>query len=699
MSSNLPPPSQTPLVALPVVSLDLETTGLDVLSDRVIQIGLIAMQGGTISDTPRLDRLVDPEMPIPDTASRITGITDQDVVGAPKIAVLLEELTECLEGRVVVGHHIAFDLAVLRHEAERVGATWTEPLSLDVGHLLGALEPSLPDLGFERVLSHFGVTVEGRHSGIGDSLAIAEIFGHLIEKLRDRDVKTFGEARVLAARRQDIVQGEVQAGWHAALPDARISSSEVRIDAYAFSRSLADVMSAPPAFVLSDDTLMQAAARMVDGRIGALMVGAPAETPQGIVTERDVLRAFVERAGDAAGLPVSSVMSSPGAALPPGELLYRALARMDRLGVRHLCVTDEHGVAVGIVSQRDLLHHRARGEAVVDDMVSDAAESSALALAFSRVATVAEGMVSEGLEGKAVARVVSRELRSVTARAADIAAQRLQSEGKGAAPAPWSLLVLGSGGRGESLLSADQDNALIHAGSMADDDWFAAFGNAISDVLHDAGVPYCDGGVMAANAEWRGTREQWRNRIEHWLDRARPEDLLSVDIFFDLQPVAGDRSLGDRLLADAVVGASRSKPFLGLMAQSVTQLAPSFGLFHRPRLEEGRQDLKRDALLPIVSFARAMALRIGSTARATADRIGEVTAAGKIGEGDAAKLIRVHERALNLILHQQLEDLRDGVRSSSRVDMRVLSRRERKALMRELSDLGEITRDIRSLIS
>ncbi len=425
----------------------------------------------------------------------------------------------------------------------------------------------------------------------------------------------------------------------------------------------------------------------------------PTETPQGIVTERDVLRAFVERAGDAATLPVSSVMSAPVATLPPGELLYRALARMDRLGVRHLCVSDSQGLAVGIVSQRDLLHHRARGEAVVDDMVSDAADSPALALAFSRVATIAEGMVSEGLDGKAVARVVSRELRSVTARAADIAADRRQSEGKGPAPAPWCLLILGSGGRGESLLSADQDNALIHAGAVTDDEWFAAFGKEISDVLHDAGVPYCDGGVMAANAEWRGTREQWRERIEHWLERARPEDLLNVDIFFDLRPVAGDRSLGERLLADAVSGASRSNPFLGLMAQSVAQLAPSFGLFHRPRLEEGRQDLKRDVLLPIVSFARAMALRIGSTARATADRIGDVAAAGKIGEGDAAKLIRVHERALNLILRQQLEDLRDGVRSSSRVDMRVLPRRERKDLLRELGDLGEITRDIRSLIS
>ena len=173
---------------------------------------------------------------------------------------------------------------------------------------------------------------------------------------------------------------------------------------------------------------------------------------------------------------------------------------------------------------------------------------------------------------------------------------------------------------------------------------------------------------------------------------------MSVDIFFDLRPVAGDRLLGDGLLADAIIDASRSKPFLGLMAQSLAKLAPSFSLFHRPWLEESRQDLRRDALRPIVCSTRAMVLRIGSTVRAMADRIRDVTAAGKIGGGNAVKLIRAHERALYLILHWQLENLRDGVRSLSRADMRVLSRREQKALMRELSDRCEITQVIRSLI-
>lgn len=693
------PPNQTPLVALPAVSLDLETTGLDVRHDRVIQIGLVGIDKGEIAEAPKIDMLIDPEMPIPETAANITGISTGDVAGARKIGSVFEELEQALDGRVVVGHHIAFDLAVLRHEAARLGIDWTEPLSLDVGHLLGALEPSLPDLGFDAVLSAFGVDAERRHTAIGDSAAIAQVFVGLLKRLRERDIRTFGEAQAFAARRQDIVQGEVQAGWHGGVAAGQTVGRPVRIDAHVFSRTLSDVMTPSPHFIPPEQTLQQAASIMIEHRIGALLVGQPTAPPIGILTERDVLRAHVNRGAESAEMPVSSAMSSPVASLPPGEFLYRALARMDRLGVRHLCVSDDLGVAVGIVSQRDLLHHRARGEAIVDDMVSEAGDGTALALAFSRVATVADGMASEGIDGRATARVVSRELCDVTARAADIALQQLLSEGRGEAPARWCLLVLGSGGRGESLLSADQDNALIHDGSPGDDGWFEAFGSAVSDILNEAGVPYCDGGVMAANAPWRGSGEEWRDRIEHWLERARPEDLLSVDIFFDLSPVAGELRFGYDLLAEAVAGASRSRPFLALMAQSVEQLAPNFGLFGNPKLEDGRQDLKRDGLLPIVSFARALALRVGSTVRSTPQRISDVAAAGKIGDADAAKLLGTHQWALDLILNQQLADIRDGVRPSSRIDMSTLSRSERKRLMHDLKDLGAIVRDIRSLIS
>ena len=116
---------------------------------------------------------------------------------------------------------------------------------------------------------------------------------------------------------------------------------------------------------------------------------------------------------------------------------------------------------------------------------------------------------------------------------------------------PWCVLVLGSGGRGESLLSADQDNALVHAGSEADDAWFAALGFHMADLLDEAGVRRCQGGIMASNREWRCSTTVWRDRVARWLRRSSPEDLLHVDVFYDLMPVAGTLELARELHAAA----------------------------------------------------------------------------------------------------------------------------------------------------
>lgn len=702
MSGTLPPPSHTPLVALPGLSLDLETTGLDVRRDRIVQIGAVALKGDKIVEAPRIDQLISPGVAIPTKATEIMGLGDADVADAPTFSAFIDTLREAIAGRVVIGHHIAFDLAVIRYEAARIGVPWIEPPALDIAHLMSALRPTLPDFSLEAVTGYLGVTIENRHSALGDGLAVAEAFARMLPLLRQADVRTLGEARSLAAQRQDFQLREAAAGWHAVpgdAPEKPTSAASARIDGYVFSRHLRDVMSAPPLFISGDIPLADAAREMVQRRIGALLVGEADAPPEGIITERDLLRAVAEDRLRNGSVTVSAMMTSPVVGMDGEEMLYRGLARMDRLGIRHICVIDHHGVAVGIVSQRDLLHHRARSETVIDDALEEASDTIELATAFGRVPQAAEGLVSEGLSGADVARVVSRELRAVTGRAAELAIAHLEAAGRGGPPAPWCLFVLGSGGRGESLLSADQDNGLIHDGAEADDGWFAEFGALVADFLDEAGLPRCTGGVMAANAEWRGTRAAWRQRVEHWVQRARPEDLLNVDIFFDLRPVAGDYTIGNLLHEEAVEAASKSRPFLNLLAQSVEQVAPRIQMFGRLLIKDGRWNLKRDGLLPVVSLGRSMALRAGSTARATPERIADAINAGLIGERDGAMLIETHGQLLTSVLRQQLTDLHHGVRPGSGVAPKLLDRDERKRLKGNLKNLDSIVNDVRSIMS
>ncbi|MBM3564851.1 MAG: DNA polymerase III subunit epsilon, partial [Alphaproteobacteria bacterium] len=376
-----------------------------------------------------------------------------------------------------------------------------------------------------------------------------------------------------------------------------------------------------------------------------------------------------------------------------------ALARMDRFGIRHLPVADEGGLAAGVVSQRDLLHHRTSSALVLEDALHEAHTPAELAAAYSRVPQVAAQLVRNGLSGIDIAHVISTELREVSARAAELAVMAMKTAGRGEPPAPWCLFLLGSAGRGESLLGADQDNAIIHAGHDADDAWFAELGGHIADYLDEAGIPRCKGGVMAVNAEWRGSREAWRARVEKWLSRADPKDLLNVDIFFDLIPVAGTAPLADQLRAEAIRAAAQATAFLGLLAQETENLTPRLGLFGGLKTDNGRVEMKRQGLLPVVNFARMAALKIGSAAHATPDRLRDAVAAGRVAESDAEAMIETHALALGLILRQQIADLDAGVRPSNKVAAALMSKAERDRLKKGLSRIEGVIGSVRSLMA
>lgn len=696
-----PPPSYTPLIALPVLVLDLETTGLDVARDRVIQVGAYRMSGARIDAAPALDRLVDPGAPVPEAATRICGLGDADVRGAETVDTALAEFARAVTGRVVVGHHVGFDLAILRHEAARVGAPWADPVSLDTALLAGALAPALRDLSLESLADWLGVEIHARHSALGDSAATAEVFASLVPRLLERGVRTLGEARRLAESRADLLERQRQAGWDRVPDDAHdvvAPRPAVRLDSYVYARRLVDVMRAPPRTVAPHASLRQAAWSMSESRVGSLLVVDDAGRPAGIVTERDVLRAVGRMRSDLDRCTVLEAMSAPVESMDGGEMLCRALGRMTRRGIRHLCVIDADGVALGLVSQRDLARHRATTVHVLGDALDVAEDVSALAEVHGQLPRVAAALVEDGFGALAAARVISGEVRGITARAATLAARALTRK-MGPAPAPWCLLVLGSAGRGESLLTADQDNALIHAGTADDDPWFAALGASVADMLHGAGVPRCQGGIMAANVEWRGSREDWRARVDGWLGRARPRDLLHVDIFYDLWPVSGEFELAAELHREAVAAACANPPFLALLSESIAGMSPPLNFFGGLRGERGRVDLKLGALLPLVGIARVLALRVGTPTRSTPDRLKDAVARGRLNEADARRLTAIHQSLLNLVLRQQLEDLRRGIQPSNRVEEARLDRDAHACLKRDLKRLEEILGTLRGAVS
>lgn len=475
------------------------------------------------------------------------------------------------------------------------------------------------------------------------------------------------------------------------------SAAQRPTDSFPYRHRVRTVMGTPPQFVAPDTHIREAARRMRALRIGSLLVqGAEQGRAAGIVTERDVLDAVAQDGPVALERPVSSIMSAPVASVPENALLHVAMGRMERLGIRHLAAVDQRGRVVGMVSSRALLKLRAGKELALGDAVATAADAAALRSVQESLPELARALREDETSAPKIATVISATLRDTTQRAAELAEAAMAADGWGSAPARYALLVLGSGGRGESLLAADQDNAIVHTGSERDDTWFAELGRRVADQLNEAGIPYCKGGVMAANPAWRRSLDGWERQIAEWTARAEGQNLLNVDIFYDFRRAHGDPELADELRRMAIDAAAKVPLFLRLLAKEVEEAGTAITVLGRLRLENGRVDLKRGGTMPLVAFGRLLALKVRIAATGTADRLRGAAAAGRLVPDEAERLIALQATLMGFVLDQQLADIAAGQAPTSRIAPAALSREARtrlKATLKGLDGLPLLARD------
>ncbi|MDX1610406.1 MAG: exonuclease domain-containing protein [Halofilum sp. (in: g-proteobacteria)] len=219
-----PVTTETPLSELPVVALDTETTGLDLNRDDIVAVGAVRVHGARVFPGINVDRLVNPARAVPPEATAIHGIDDRMLLSAPRFEEVWPELRELLDGCVLVGHSIGFDLAHLQRALHDVEPDWTPPHCLDTMLLSTALDlesgtVSSGRLELEALAARYGIEVHGRHTALGDALATAELYVHLLPLLNDIGVQTLGDATELQDTRRSLLMQQRQLGWHDA-PEA-----------------------------------------------------------------------------------------------------------------------------------------------------------------------------------------------------------------------------------------------------------------------------------------------------------------------------------------------------------------------------------------------------------------------------------------------------------------------------------------------
>ena len=166
----------------PLVVFDLESTGVDTLTDRIVEVGCVRLE----TDGSRNTRTwrVNPGRKIPAEATAIHHITDADVADAPRFGDLADELLEYFAGCDLSGFNvIKYDVPLLREEFRRAGHSFPEGgvAVIDSFQLFMRLDPRNLSAATRR---YAGRELEDAHSAAADAEAAADV---LIGQLREHD--------------------------------------------------------------------------------------------------------------------------------------------------------------------------------------------------------------------------------------------------------------------------------------------------------------------------------------------------------------------------------------------------------------------------------------------------------------------------------------------------------------------------------
>lgn len=180
------------------VVFDIETTGLSAVNDMITEIGAIKVENGKIIDT--FSQLINPERPIPEKITNLTGITDDMVKDKPTIGEIINDFKEFIKDHVLVAHNASFDVGFIREKFKLFNLDLNNPV-LDTLELSRAVFPDLKSHKLNIIANHLNIELINHHRAVDDAKATAEILIKILDILKEKNITTFKQINLLNGNR------------------------------------------------------------------------------------------------------------------------------------------------------------------------------------------------------------------------------------------------------------------------------------------------------------------------------------------------------------------------------------------------------------------------------------------------------------------------------------------------------------------
>lgn len=166
------------------IVLDVETTGLDVYKERMIEFAAVKLVGGKITDT--FETLINPEQPIRYSSYLIHNISQEMVEDAPKLPEIMPKILDFIGDYPIVGHNVVFDYNFINHASKIVYGKEIANRTIDSQALFKEVFPDEVSHGLEALMNRMGVEYSTRHRAMADAEGLAKSFPKLVKLYEQR---------------------------------------------------------------------------------------------------------------------------------------------------------------------------------------------------------------------------------------------------------------------------------------------------------------------------------------------------------------------------------------------------------------------------------------------------------------------------------------------------------------------------------
>lgn len=179
----------------PIVFFDIESTGLNIVTDRIIEISIVKININNSKEVKTYR--INPQIPISPEASSITGIKNEDVANCPVFKQVGKEIVKILEGCDIAGYNcLKFDIPILSEEFARndIDFDFKKRKIIDVQNIFYKMEPRTLSAAYS---FYCGKSLENAHSAEADTLATYEVLKAQLDMYKDIEIETKDAGKIV----------------------------------------------------------------------------------------------------------------------------------------------------------------------------------------------------------------------------------------------------------------------------------------------------------------------------------------------------------------------------------------------------------------------------------------------------------------------------------------------------------------------